>query len=108
VWRWDQQEPFGVSVADENPSGLGTFQFPLRFAGQYLDKETNLHYNYFRDYDPSIGRYVEGDPIPHAFGERPMLKLMYAALIRAAQTWKRIVITGVRTQAARAASQPPE
>ena len=22
--------------------------------GQYFDKETNLHYNYFRDYDPAI------------------------------------------------------
>jgi hypothetical protein len=22
VWRWDQQEPFGVTVPDENPSGL--------------------------------------------------------------------------------------
>ncbi|MBS4096805.1 MAG: hypothetical protein KGZ83_08235 [Sulfuricella sp.] len=26
-------------------------------------KESNLHYNYFRDYDPSIGRYVQADPI---------------------------------------------
>jgi len=25
--------------------------------------ETGLHYNYFRDYDPAIGRYVESDPI---------------------------------------------
>jgi RHS repeat-associated protein len=63
VWRWDQMEPFGVNVADENPSGLGAFEFPLRFPGQYADKETNLHYNYFRDYDSSIGRYVESDPI---------------------------------------------
>jgi transposase-like protein len=31
--------------------------------------------------------------IPHAFGERPVLKLMYAALIRASQTWRRIVIS---------------
>jgi putative transposase len=31
--------------------------------------------------------------IPHAFGERPVLKLMYAALIRASETWKNIVIT---------------
>jgi RHS repeat-associated protein len=61
VWRWDQQEPFGVTVPDENPSGLGAFEFPLRFPGQYADKETNLHYNYFRDYDPAIGRYVEAD-----------------------------------------------
>jgi len=31
--------------------------------GQYYDKETNLHYNYFRDYDPAIGRYIQSDPI---------------------------------------------
>jgi RHS repeat-associated protein len=63
VWRWDQQEPFGNSVPDENPSGFGVFDLPLRLPGQYFDKETNLHYNYFRDYDSSVGRYVESDPI---------------------------------------------
>ena len=31
--------------------------------GQYYDQETNLHYNYFRDYDPNIGRYIESDPV---------------------------------------------
>jgi len=31
--------------------------------------------------------------IPHAFGERAVLKLIYAALIRASQTWRRIVIS---------------
>src|SRR4029450_7854747 len=36
--------------------------------GQYLDKETNLHYNYFRDYDPAIGRYIQSDPIGLAGG----------------------------------------
>lgn len=30
--------------------------------------------------------------IPHAFGERPVFKLMYAALIRASETWKNVVI----------------
>jgi len=30
--------------------------------------------------------------IPHAFGERAVLKLMYAALIRASQTWQRVAI----------------
>ena len=63
MWRWDQQEPFGVNPADENPSGLGAFDLPLRLPGQYFDKETNLHYNYFRDYDPSLGRYVQSDPL---------------------------------------------
>jgi len=63
VWRWDQQEPFGNNVPDENPSGLGAFDLPLRLPGQRYDAETGLHYNYFRDYDPSLGRYGESDPI---------------------------------------------
>jgi RHS repeat-associated protein len=63
VWRWDQQEPFGVSVPDEDPSARGALEFPLRFPGQYFDKETNLHYNYFRDYDAATGRFLQGDPI---------------------------------------------
>jgi len=33
------------------------------FPGQYYDTETGKHYNYFRDYDPVVGRYVESDPI---------------------------------------------
>jgi RHS repeat-associated protein len=32
-------------------------------SGAYHDRETNLHYNYFRDYDPSIGRYIQSDLI---------------------------------------------
>ena len=63
MWLWHQAEPFGNNFPDENPSGLGAFDLPLRLPGQYFDKETNLHYNYFRDYDPGIGRYVESDPI---------------------------------------------
>jgi RHS repeat-associated protein len=35
----------------------------LRFPGQYFDRETGLNYNFFRDYDPVQGRYVESDPI---------------------------------------------
>src|SRR6266700_5133541 len=63
VWKWDQQEPFGVNVPDENPSGVGAFEFPPRFPGQYFDKETTLAYNYAREYDSSTGRYVQRDPI---------------------------------------------
>jgi RHS repeat-associated protein len=36
--------------------------------GQYFDAETQTHYNYFRDYDPSIGRFVESDPLGLAAG----------------------------------------
>ncbi len=35
----------------------------LGFPGQYHDAETGLYQNYFRNYDPSMGRYVESDPI---------------------------------------------
>ncbi|MDP2325457.1 MAG: RHS repeat-associated core domain-containing protein [Gammaproteobacteria bacterium] len=63
VWRWDNDDPFGGNMANENPSGLGAFEFNLRFPGQYFDKETNQHYNYFRDYSPEIGRSIESDPI---------------------------------------------
>lgn len=31
--------------------------------------------------------------IPHAFGERPVLKLMFSALTRASQSWRRVVVT---------------
>src|SRR5690606_5523046 len=36
---------------------------PLRFPGQIADIHSSLNYNYFRDYDPETGRYVESDPI---------------------------------------------
>jgi RHS repeat-associated protein len=40
----------------------------LRFQGQYLDRETGLHYNTFRYYDPDIGRFTTPDPIGLAGG----------------------------------------
>ncbi len=36
---------------------------PLRFAGQYADAGTGLHYNTFRYYDPDVGRFISQDPI---------------------------------------------
>lgn len=42
---------------------VSTVENNLRFSGQYFDEETGLHYNYYRDYDPSLGRYVQSDPI---------------------------------------------
>ena len=56
---WDAvYRPFGQIYA-----ATGTVPLNLRFPGQYYDAETGLHYNYFRDYDPTTGRYVESDPI---------------------------------------------
>ncbi len=57
-WRWEG-EVFGNTEPDE----IGGVVVNLRFPGQYFDSETNLHYNLFRYYDPSVGRYITGDPI---------------------------------------------
>lgn len=63
VWQW-YSGAFGETFPEEDPDGNGIkFEYNLRFPGQYWDKETNLHYNYFRDYDPEIGRYIQSDPI---------------------------------------------
>jgi RHS repeat-associated protein len=35
----------------------------MRFPGQVYDATTGNHYNYFRDYDPKLGRYMQADPI---------------------------------------------
>ena len=61
VWQW-HPDPFGKG----DPSG--TFSYDLRFPGQFFDQATRLHYNYFRDYDPRLGRYIESDPIGLAGG----------------------------------------
>jgi RHS repeat-associated protein len=67
-WRWDGADPFGVAAPNQNPVNLGAFEFNPRFPGQYYDRETNLHFNYFRDYDPRVGGYVQSDPIGLAGG----------------------------------------
>lgn len=63
VWRWDNTDSFGLLPPEENPSSIGAFVDNLRFSGQVFDKETGLHYNYYRDYDPQSGHYVQRDPI---------------------------------------------
>ncbi|ECU5376926.1 type IV secretion protein Rhs, partial [Salmonella enterica subsp. enterica serovar Heidelberg str. CFSAN001902] len=51
----------------------------LRFQGQYLDRETGLHYNLYRFYDPDIGKFISGDPISlrgginlYAYAQNPL------------------------------------
>lgn len=46
----------------------GRFDQPLRLPGQYHDRETGLHDNYQRTFDPRHGRYLEPDPLGLAAG----------------------------------------
>ena len=39
------------------------YQQSLRYAGQYQDDESGLHYNLFRYYEPEVGRFTTQDPI---------------------------------------------
>jgi RHS repeat-associated protein len=70
VWNWNlANEAFGDSAPNEDPDADGTaFVFDMRFPGQRYDAASGLNYNYFRDYDPSTGRYSQSDPIGLAGG----------------------------------------
>jgi RHS repeat-associated protein len=57
VWAADYK-PFGEATIT-----VSTITNNLRFPGQYFDAETGTLYNYFRDYDPTTGRYKQADPI---------------------------------------------
>jgi RHS repeat-associated protein len=57
-------DPFGQATVNEDPDGDGTsIEFNLRFPGQYYDKYSGVNYNYYRDYDPTLGRYLQSDPV---------------------------------------------
>lgn len=58
VWRADY-ESWG-QIRQLQTDGV---QCSIRFQGQWWDEETGLHYNRYRYYDPSIGRYISSDPL---------------------------------------------
>jgi len=58
VWSLETT-PFG-EIHEEIANGITLL---MGFPGQYRDSETSLSYNYYRDYDPSIGRHIQSDPI---------------------------------------------
>jgi len=67
VWSADYK-PFGESTVT-----VSTITNNLRFPGQYYDAETGTLYNYFRNYNPSLGRYIQADPIGLKGGLNPYL-----------------------------------
>ena len=47
---------------------------PFRLQNQYADRETGLHYNFFRYYAPDVGRLVNQDPIGPSGGDNLYLQ----------------------------------
>jgi RHS repeat-associated protein len=71
VWAWEPVA-FGANAPNTDPTNSGThFSYILRFPGQFTDQEPGLRYNYARDYNPNLGRYVESDPIGLSGGINP-------------------------------------
>jgi RHS repeat-associated protein len=75
VWQWPysafgDDEPTTATKRfanlDINPNpgttGISEIAYNVRWPGQYYDKESGLHYNYFRTLDPRTGRYTQPDP----------------------------------------------
>ncbi len=59
--------PWGKLLRESNQR-IPVVEQNLRMQGQYLDRETGLHYNLFRYYDPDSGRFTQHDPIGLAGG----------------------------------------
>jgi RHS repeat-associated protein len=61
----------------------------MRFPGQYFLLEDGLHYNWYRRHDPTLGRYIQPDPLgfvngPSAYANArssPLMKTDITGLI---------------------------
>lgn len=66
----------------------------LRFPGQYWDRETNMHYNFNRDYLPGVGRYLQSDPIGLDGGMGPYIYAASNSLVFTDDEGLRVVFGG--------------
>ncbi|WP_336854488.1 RHS repeat-associated core domain-containing protein, partial [Pseudescherichia vulneris] len=65
---WEAQNSAWGKLLSEREVQLAGCAQNLRMQGQYLDRETGLHYNLFRYYDPDCGRFTQQDPVGLAGG----------------------------------------
>jgi len=77
IWDVGTPTPFGDDASTNAAFGeavqtAGAFAQRLMFPGQYQDAETGtdivLSHNHHRTYDPTLGRYLQSDPIGLAGG----------------------------------------
>ena len=66
VWFGDY---YGWGKLKSKTNISGTAHQPFRLQNQYCDRETGLHYNFFRYYEPDAGRFMNQDPIGLLGGE---------------------------------------
>ncbi|WP_431625927.1 RHS repeat-associated core domain-containing protein, partial [Enterobacter kobei] len=66
--RWEGVNSAWGKLLRESETQVSGYSQNLRMQGQYLDRETGLHYNLFRYYDPDCGRFTQQDPIGLAGG----------------------------------------
>lgn len=68
VWCGEPDIRGKITSENSNLVLTGRGQQNLMMQGQYLDRETGLHYNLHRYYDPDSGRFTQHDPIGLAGG----------------------------------------
>ena len=86
IKRWTKKFPSAVACfEDDFEACIAHLKFPVTH--RKAIRSTNL-----------LERLLEEDRrrtkvLPHAFGERPMVKIMFAATIRASQKWRKLKVT---------------
>ena len=60
IWFGDY---YGWGKLKSETNLSGTAHQPFRLQNQYADRETGLHYNFFRYYEPDAGRFVNQEKI---------------------------------------------
>ena len=84
--RWQKKFPTAAACFEEDfEACIAHLVFPVTH--RRAIRSTNLLERLFEE------NRRRTKVLPHAFGERPMLKLMFAAVIRAAQKWRKLKVS---------------